>query len=149
MRYIVCAVAALAAFAQIPSAASAQAQPTPPAQPAPRPAGNPFVPQARTPTPAAPTPGAAVPGTPGTPLAPGAPTGVAPYGPPGAPGMPGSEAIAPPPLGPVEQAFADGARFVGCINGRHYFRAKTGGQVTFSAPVLRKAIRERIVPACR
>mgnify|MGYP000732909692 CR=1 FL=1 len=89
---------------------------------------------------------------PGSPLAPGAAAGVAPYGAPGAPGaagVPGVPGEAAVPLDPVAAALAEGARFVGCVNGKHYFMRKTGGRLIFAAPVLRKAIRERIVPACR
>src|SRR3546814_1792608 len=62
--------------------------------------------------------GAAVPGGMTPPGAMGMPGG-SPMGPgvPGAPGVPGDYAIEPP-KGAVDAALSNGARFLGCINGR-------------------------------
>lgn len=135
---------------------------------------NPFVPQqkidpaelnkaidarlkAQRPKDASATPSGAPSGAPGSPLMPGgAPGQIAPYGAPsgpmvpGAPGtMPGVSGVSLMPIGPVQTALAAGARFVGCLNGKHFFIAKSGLQLTFKSRDVTNAVREGAVPSCR
>ena len=86
-----------------------------------------------------------------------APGQIAPYGAPTGPGVlgmagavPGAvPGIAMMPVGPVQTALAAGARFVGCLNGKHYFLAKSGLQLSFKARDISSAVREGAVPPCR
>lgn len=52
-------------------------------------------------------------------------------------------------MGRVEEARAEGVRFIGCINGTPKFTRKSGERVTFSKADLADAVEAGFLPECR
>ncbi|WP_162815082.1 hypothetical protein [Erythrobacter aureus] len=64
------------------------------------------------------------------------------------PGAFGAEGVQMP-LGAVEGKLAEGARFIGCINGVPKFALKNGTRLTFTKAEVSKGVEAGVIPACR